>query len=287
MSKVFESIQQGIEKMIGRKERVDFRNRVKDFATRNGVNLNLAEKQIFKKYLDGYSLLYRRDGFVDSGNKFWSDLKGGFDETVYPDLQERIKQAADFGSGHLRNIPPQLILPRELTQIERYFSQKYNGQKPENLVCQEVAAEMKALQYVLNRFSVDLNGHLHNSASLADFLATNQAAAADLGLIFKLNELIKKHEKHFSNKLAFEKEKENLKNIGKEAITQMFWQMPIDWLTSAVKNSWKMMQRRELAPFGSFVKDALSSLGKSAKLFGKTFSSSIKLLLVYFQTLKK
>ncbi|MFA6537588.1 MAG: hypothetical protein WCT18_04315 [Patescibacteria group bacterium] len=287
MNIAVEKIKESVEKVIGRQDRVEFRNDVRNYAVNNGVVINVAEKQIFQKNIDELLVEYRRNGIVSVNNEQWKKIIAGMDETLYPSLREKIKKDADPASGKLRNIPSALISSVELQKVEKHFKDKFAGQKPEDVVCREVTAEMKALAFCAQRFNNDLRLGLYGAFSLADFISRTPEVGADLGFIFQLKEMISKHENKFHNLLEFKKEKENLKNQGKEAVYQMFWRLPIDWTVSATKNSWAMLTKRNFAPMGKFLREALTGLAKSSKCFAKTFASALSLLQKYFKTLSK
>ena len=277
MGPIIETIKGKIEAVVGRKDRVFFRSEVDELMRRQGFPLEVAQKHVAEKYLSALSLEFDRQGSLFSDSSIWKNISGMMDETLYPNLRERVTQWGNSPTV-LRRLPPYNPTAGQINFLAKQIVNKFQVKNPTTLMLRDMYLDMRGARELAERFNSDLRSNLNTGSSLADMVSSNPSLGADLGALLELKKRISANERRLSNDHNFEKELENLKEKTKEAIFGIFLKMPFEWAVSAWKSFPQIIKQQSIAPIGKFFVEALGSLAKNGKVVGQVILSGVKVL---------
>jgi hypothetical protein len=249
------------EKIIGRGPEVKFRHEALDYAAKNGVSLEVAQKNIMVNYFDALNRKRSVAGVIDYESAEWRAISAAVNETMGADGIEELKKTADnplYPCPKVTLTPPEFR--RNYSSQENYYKRKFENSAPSYAVlsdCSENAA-------MFNRYGGDVESFIRGAAANSDSLEilfnANPNLKAEFGRMFQLKELLEKHEDRFRKDKNFEKTMKSSEEAVKKALVES-----IDGMCLSLVNIAKAIFSMFGGNIGSGI---MKGMAETAKFFG-------------------
>lgn len=249
------------EKVIGRGPEVKFRHEAQEYAKKNSVSVEIAQKAVLEKYFGDLSTRVSITRSVEYDSKEWRAIVAAVNETLGPrGIEDLIKTANDPRYPGTKWPMTPASSRQAYAGQENYFKKKFEGRAPDYAVLKDNAENMNTFV----KYGVNLEGLLStyggHAASLDKVLAANPKIKAEFGRLFQLKALMEKHEDRFKKDMNFEKtwnaSKVELQKSVKEMLTGTG-----NYCVNVVKACQMMFQ-------GNFGAGLMKGLGETAKFLG-------------------
>lgn len=249
------------EKLIGRGPEVKFRHEAQEFADKNGVSIEVAQKNILTKYFDELNRKKAIDAAVDYESKEWRAISAAVTETMGADGIEELKKTADNPAYPCPAIALSTAeFRRVYSSLENYYKRKFENKTPDYAVLNDCANNAA----MFNRYQSDVEGFVRLSAANPDSLEilfnANPNLKAEFGKLFQLKELMEKHEDRFRKDQNFDKTLKSSDEAVKKALVDS-----IDGMCKSIVNMTKAVFSMFGGNFGSGLARGLT---ESAKFLG-------------------
>lgn len=202
--------------IIGQGPEVKFKNEVLQHEKNMGLTHEEAEKEIFNNYLGTVRAEVNHKGMIDYNSKNWRNFEAGLNEAFgrnkTMDFIEDANNPALFRRAH---VTP--ITSRESAQVEDYYKDKFDGEKPPKPIIDDCVQRSKEFRSLSRRFESRTNT---NPDSLKDLVTNYPELSADLGMMLLVKHGLERHEKVFSKQERSRKYNEDLKKEFKDAFSR-------------------------------------------------------------------
>ena len=253
-------------RIIGQGPEVDFKNRVNEYATLNGVAPEEAQKAILGADMQSVQDEIGLEGALDRESKTFRQFQAALNEIFTQMEQQQFK--IDSSTSAFTPLPVSATKANrpELNRSANYYRKKFDGKIPPVPVVRDTAELTKTINALFDRFGS--SSAIGGTGDLNSIMVANPELGADLGKLLLLKQQLEQHEKMFSKGCNFEKSMQDLKNNSRELITKGIWQDTYDWLRVAPKALCHPNLSGFMTAFNATSKFFLKTAWRGSKLLG-------------------
>lgn len=272
----FESLKKSLKEtgmsIIGQEGQVLFRRRVEDLIQRFRLSKEQAEKKELAHALQGlYSEAAKGMISLDSGE--YKNFISGLAEIIGKEGLAACREA-----GYRGIIRPVMATVNsfDIDKIHVYYKKK-TAQQPIHTIALDTAVEVKRLKELSHRSGRELLGYVPSKQSLETILSLHPELKMDIGRIIICKEVIERHEKQHTNRLAYEASVKDLKKTASETVAEALMRAPSDFL--------KKINTLPADGKGFDGKKIVKGMGYAGELVGRELKAGGKLSVDLLKTL--
>lgn len=252
--------------LVGRGAEVRFKKDVEAYADTHGVSREDAAKVVFRDRMFDVDDEARISGVIDRKSKTYREFDGALHEFFSGEGVRKLKKDAE-NPAVMRPLPLAPVTAAERDAQLNYYRARFGGRIPRAslAVSRDAAMDTKRIRALLARVSGD--PRIGSPGSLESIVAANPELGADFGAVVRSKEGLERHERKFGAELDHEKAAEKFKTEAKEAVTEIFWSAPKDWLQAVVRGVYRH-------DFDGITK----AIGETVRFLGREVWASAKFL---------
>lgn len=272
----FESLKKSLKEtgmsLIGQEGQVLFRHRIEDMIKQLHLSKEQAEKKELTHALHG---LHREAslGVIPLDSKEYKNFISGLAEIIGKESLASCREA-----GYKAVIRPVLttVNTHDIDKIHAYYKSKTTEQ-PIHVIALDVAVEVKRLKELSLRSGRELLGYAPSNQNLETVFSLHPELKTDIGRIIVCKEVIERHEKQHTNRLAYEASVKDLKKTTNETAAEALMRAPSDFL--------KKINALPAGNKGFDGKNIIKGMGYAGELLGRELKAGGKLSVELLKTI--